>query len=131
MENDPGSGMGTSNREYLVRLWSEQLNRPLDVRDDFFEAGGSSMQVIEMLTTVLPPGARVPVEVDSVTQPSCWTASQVMGAVPGLETVISKLAGATLDYRSGSQSPTGGQERRSVRSCRFCRLRCGSSVLDT
>jgi aryl carrier-like protein len=52
MENDPGSGMGTSNREYLVRLWSEQLNRPLDVRDDFFEAGGSSMQVIEMLTTV-------------------------------------------------------------------------------
>ena len=39
--------------EYLLQLWSAQLNCPrLDVRDDFFEAGGSSMQVIEMLTTV-------------------------------------------------------------------------------
>jgi hypothetical protein len=39
--------------EYLIQLWSTQLNCPrLNVRDDFFEAGGSSMQVIEMLTTV-------------------------------------------------------------------------------
>ena len=39
--------------EYLLQLWSSQLNCPrLDIRDDFFEAGGSSMQVIEMLTTV-------------------------------------------------------------------------------
>lgn len=39
--------------EYLLQLWSSQLDRPrLQVRDDFFEAGGSSMQVIEMLTTV-------------------------------------------------------------------------------
>ena len=39
--------------EYLLQLWSTHLNCPrLDVRDDFFEAGGSSMQVIEMLTTV-------------------------------------------------------------------------------
>jgi aryl carrier-like protein len=38
---------------YLLQLWSTQLNYPsLNVRDDFFEAGGSSMQVIEMLTTV-------------------------------------------------------------------------------
>jgi aryl carrier-like protein len=43
---------GATN-EYLLDLWSNQLNCPrLDVRDDFFEAGGSSMQVIEMLTTV-------------------------------------------------------------------------------
>ena len=40
-------------KEYLLRLWSTQLNCPrLNMRDDFFEAGGSSMQVIEMLTTV-------------------------------------------------------------------------------
>ena len=39
--------------EYLLQLWSTQLECPrLDVRDDFFESGGSSMQVIEMLTTV-------------------------------------------------------------------------------
>lgn len=39
--------------EFLLQLWSTQLNCPrLSVRDDFFEAGGSSMQVIEMLTTV-------------------------------------------------------------------------------
>lgn len=38
---------------YLLRLWSTQLNRPgIDLRDDFFESGGSSMQVIEMLSTV-------------------------------------------------------------------------------
>ena len=38
---------------YLLDLWSTQLSHPrLEVRDDFFEAGGSSMQVIEMLTTV-------------------------------------------------------------------------------
>jgi acyl carrier protein len=43
---------GATN-EYLIKLWSSQLNFPrLGVRDDFFEAGGSSMQVIEMLTTV-------------------------------------------------------------------------------
>lgn len=39
--------------EYLLKLWSSQLNCPnLNMKDDFFEAGGSSMQVIEMLTTV-------------------------------------------------------------------------------
>lgn len=38
---------------YLLNLWRTQLHCPdLNVRDDFFEAGGSSMQVIEMLTTV-------------------------------------------------------------------------------
>ena len=38
---------------YLLELWSEQLKRPdMNVLDDFFEAGGSSMQVIEMLMTV-------------------------------------------------------------------------------
>jgi acyl carrier protein len=41
------------NREYLTQLWSTHLNRTdIDPRDDFFAAGGSSMQVIEMLMTV-------------------------------------------------------------------------------
>lgn len=41
-------------KEYLLQLWSAELNRPnIGLRDDFFEAGGSSMQVIEMLTTVV------------------------------------------------------------------------------
>ena len=48
----PKDGNGDTN-EYLLRLWSSQLDRPrLNAGDDFFEAGGSSMQVIEMLTTV-------------------------------------------------------------------------------
>jgi acyl carrier protein len=42
-----------SSREYLSQLWSTQLNRPrIGNQEDFFEAGGSSMQVIEMLLTV-------------------------------------------------------------------------------
>lgn len=46
-------GTNGDMNEYLLLLWSTQLNCPrLNVRDDFFEAGGSSMQVIEMLTTV-------------------------------------------------------------------------------
>jgi hypothetical protein len=49
MENDTE----VANKEYLVQLWGEQLNRPhVGLREDFFDAGGSSMQVIEMLTTV-------------------------------------------------------------------------------
>jgi aryl carrier-like protein len=48
----PKDTSGATN-EYLLQLWSDQLSCPrLKVRDDFFEAGGSSMQVIEMLTTV-------------------------------------------------------------------------------
>ena len=44
---------GGDKSEYLLHLWSTQLSCPrLNIRDDFFEAGGSSMQVIEMLTTV-------------------------------------------------------------------------------
>ncbi len=42
-----------AGEEYLLQLWSTQLNHPhLDTHADFFEAGGSSMQVIEMLMTV-------------------------------------------------------------------------------
>lgn len=41
------------SRNYLTQLWSAQLNRPrLGVDEDFFEAGGSSMQLVEMLMTV-------------------------------------------------------------------------------
>ena len=43
----------SAGQEYLQQLWSAQLNRThVNVDDDFFESGGSSMQVIEMLTTV-------------------------------------------------------------------------------
>jgi acyl carrier protein len=53
MDQDSSGGMGTSNREFLTQLWCEQLNQPkVSIQDDFFEAGGSSMQVIEMLMTV-------------------------------------------------------------------------------
>jgi acyl carrier protein len=53
MDADVSRGMDDANRSYLIRLWSEQLNHPnVGVSDDFFEAGGSSMQVIEMLMTV-------------------------------------------------------------------------------
>ena len=53
MESHSGSNVEGSNREYLVQLWSAQLNREnVGLTEDFFEAGGSSMQVIEMLMTV-------------------------------------------------------------------------------
>ena len=41
------------NYKYLLQLWSNLLNSPnLRIGDDFFEAGGSSMQIIEMLMVV-------------------------------------------------------------------------------
>ena len=53
MENDSVVGMETSSTKYLTQLWSEQLNVPnVGLQDDFFDAGGSSMQVIEMLMSV-------------------------------------------------------------------------------
>ena len=53
MENDSISSMDAGQQQYLVHLWSTQLNQPnLGVLDDYFDAGGSSMQVIEMLMTV-------------------------------------------------------------------------------
>lgn len=53
MDSDPSRSMEDSSKSYLIQLWSEQLNHPsVSVLDDFFEAGGSSMQVIEMLMTV-------------------------------------------------------------------------------
>jgi acyl carrier protein len=53
MEERTSNRTTPSNHEYLIQLWSEQLNRPqVGIRDDFFESGGTSMQVIEMLTTV-------------------------------------------------------------------------------
>jgi acyl carrier protein len=53
MPMDSNGDTHAPNENYLLQLWSTQLNRPgLDIHDDFFEAGGSSMQVIEMLMTV-------------------------------------------------------------------------------
>jgi acyl carrier protein len=43
----------STDRDYLQQLWSSQLGQPsLDIDTDFFDAGGSSMQVVEMLMTV-------------------------------------------------------------------------------
>ena len=53
MESDFEAETPVDHQAYLAQLWSEHLNRPqIGVGDDFFESGGSSMQVIEMLTTV-------------------------------------------------------------------------------
>lgn len=53
MLNNSADCIDPSSQDYLQRLWSAQLDRPgIGIRDDFFESGGSSMQVIEMLMTV-------------------------------------------------------------------------------
>lgn len=53
MSSGDRNGTAESTGQYLQQLWSVQLNRPrVDINDDFFESGGSSMQVIEMLMTV-------------------------------------------------------------------------------
>lgn len=53
MPNDPNINPMENSRQYLQQLWSSQLNVPrVGIGDDFFEAGGSSMLVIEMLMTV-------------------------------------------------------------------------------
>lgn len=53
MSDHTNGSSGAPDQAYLIQLWSTQLNRPdLGPRDDFFDAGGSSMQVIEMLMTV-------------------------------------------------------------------------------
>lgn len=53
MEPDSANGPDSSRQQYLVNLWSSQLNKPgIHILDDYFSAGGSSMQVIEMLMTV-------------------------------------------------------------------------------
>jgi acyl carrier protein len=39
--------------EQLLKLWIDLLERPqIGILDNFFDAGGSSMQLIEMLWTV-------------------------------------------------------------------------------
>ena len=53
MDLDSGRSTQAERQEYLAQLWGEHLNCPqIGLHDDFFEAGGSSMQVIEMLTAV-------------------------------------------------------------------------------
>jgi acyl carrier protein len=53
MEKTPTAETRASSQQYLQQLWSTQLNQPrLDPGTDFFAAGGSSMQIIEMLMTV-------------------------------------------------------------------------------
>jgi enterobactin synthetase component F len=53
MEDDNHLNTGADTQHYLTQLWKQHLNQPrLDAADDFFGAGGSSMQAIEMLMTV-------------------------------------------------------------------------------
>ena len=53
MERAWQRNVDSSTQAYLTDLWSTQLNHPgITLDDDFFEAGGSSMQLIEMLVTV-------------------------------------------------------------------------------
>jgi aryl carrier-like protein len=53
MSTNSNGSTDIQSEQYLLQLWSTQLNRPhLATHDDFFDAGGSSMQVIEMLLTV-------------------------------------------------------------------------------
>jgi len=53
MDRDLNGNGHSATHAYLMKLWSEHLNRAeVGIGDDFFEAGGSSMQVIEMLMTV-------------------------------------------------------------------------------
>ena len=53
MSYSPNGDLDLSCQAYLQSLWSTQLNRAdIAMDDDFFESGGSSMQVIEMLMTV-------------------------------------------------------------------------------
>jgi acyl carrier protein len=48
-----GDAPMSPHENYLIELWSKHLNVPqIGVNDDFFTAGGSSMQVIEMLMAV-------------------------------------------------------------------------------
>ena len=53
MLEETESSAETSAQRYLRELWGTQLGSPdIGVHEDFFAAGGSSMQVIEMLMTV-------------------------------------------------------------------------------
>lgn len=53
MERASQRKVDPSTQTYLIELWSAQLNHPgITLEDDFFDAGGSSMQLIEMLVTV-------------------------------------------------------------------------------
>jgi len=68
-------------RHYLLQLWSSQLERPqLGERDDFFDAGGSSMQVIEMLTTVSEELGREIDYAEFFKNPCVDNLSQLLGA---------------------------------------------------
>lgn len=53
MDDDLERNNQVPGREELAELWRTHLNLPhIAASEDFFEAGGSSMQVIEMLTSV-------------------------------------------------------------------------------
>jgi acyl carrier protein len=64
----------------LQQLWSAQLNRPsVDIDDDFFDSGGSSMQVIEMLMTVSTKYGKEIDYAEFFKEPSIRRLSQLLG----------------------------------------------------
>lgn len=81
MAHEGNGSVDSTEKVYLQQLWSTQLNRPaVGIDDDFFNAGGSSMQVIEMLMTV---STRFGKEIDYAEffkQPSIRKLSQLLGA---------------------------------------------------
>jgi fengycin family lipopeptide synthetase D len=53
MDSGSVNEQSSTDERYLTQLWCSQLSlAAIGPADDFFEAGGSSMQVIEMLMTV-------------------------------------------------------------------------------
>ena len=53
MSQSSATPVNETRKQFLAQLWSEQLNRAeITEEQDFFAAGGSSMQVIEMLMAV-------------------------------------------------------------------------------
>ena len=79
MDSNPGTEPQAAEHDYLVKLWSEQLNRPhIDLDVDFFEAGGSSMQVIEMLMTVTNKFGKDIDFAEFFTQPNILRLSQLL-----------------------------------------------------
>jgi acyl carrier protein len=77
--NDAGS-----DQQYLIQLWREVLNRSdVGTHDDFFAAGGSSMQVIEMLMTVSDRFAREIDYVEFFKEPNIQRLSDLLGSHGG------------------------------------------------
>jgi acyl carrier protein len=80
MASDPLPELDASRHDYLQQLWRAQLNVPqITLDDDFFEAGGSSMQVIEMLMAVSSTFGKEIDYAEFFKEPSIRKLSQLLG----------------------------------------------------